>query len=234
MALQNSVYNVITNGIVRSGTTAGNTGLLQAYNNTGSAYTTFATLTAGLTPTFDLNTLTTINSAYIYRQGGTPVNIATGGTNLSSTPTDGQLLIGNSNTNAYTLATITQGSGVTVTNGHGTITIAASGGGPSWSAKSTAFAIAANGGYQCSSAATGTLPATAAVGDTYYLMGITSAGWIVAQNSGQSIVFGAQTTTVGAGGSLAAITAGDCVTIVCTATNTGFMVLNAVGNITVA
>ena len=52
------------------------------------------------------------------------VAVANGGTALSSTPTNGQLLIGNG-TN-YTLATITAGSGVTVTNGAGTITIAAS------------------------------------------------------------------------------------------------------------
>lgn len=52
------------------------------------------------------------------------VAVANGGTALSSTPTNGQLLIGNG-TN-YTLATITAGSGITVTNGSGTITIAAS------------------------------------------------------------------------------------------------------------
>lgn len=53
------------------------------------------------------------------------VAVANGGTALSSTPTNGQLLIGNG-TN-YTLATITAGSGVSVTNGAGTITIAATG-----------------------------------------------------------------------------------------------------------
>lgn len=51
--------------------------------------------------------------------------VANGGTALSTTPSNGQLLIGNG-TN-YTLATLTQGTGVTITNGGGTITIAASG-----------------------------------------------------------------------------------------------------------
>lgn len=40
--------------------------------------------------------------------------------------TDGQLIIGNSSTGGVSLATLTQGSGVTITNGHGTITISAS------------------------------------------------------------------------------------------------------------
>lgn len=52
--------------------------------------------------------------------------VARGGTNLTTAPTDGQLLIGNGT--GYTLAAITAGTGVSVTNGSGTITIAATGG----------------------------------------------------------------------------------------------------------
>lgn len=55
--------------------------------------------------------------------GGT-LGIAKGGTNLTTTPTNGQLLIGNG-TN-YTLSTLTAGSGITITNGSGSITIAES------------------------------------------------------------------------------------------------------------
>jgi len=44
-----------------------------------------------------------------------------------TTYTDGQLLIGNSSGNTLAKATLTQGSGVTITNGAGTITIAATG-----------------------------------------------------------------------------------------------------------
>jgi hypothetical protein len=50
------------------------------------------------------------------------LGIANGGTALNTTPTNGQLLIGNG-TN-YTLANLTGGTGVTVTNGSGTISIA--------------------------------------------------------------------------------------------------------------
>lgn len=41
---------------------------------------------------------------------------------------DGEIIIGNGSTGGVSIATITQGTGITVTNGHGTITIAASGG----------------------------------------------------------------------------------------------------------
>ncbi len=56
--------------------------------------------------------------------------IAKGGTNLSSTPTNGQLLIGNGS--GYTLASLTAGSNVTITPGAGTITIAATTAGSSF------------------------------------------------------------------------------------------------------
>lgn len=58
---------------------------------------------------------------------GGVLSAANGGTSLSSTPASGQLLIGNG-TN-YTLNTLTAGSNITITNGPGTITIAATGGG---------------------------------------------------------------------------------------------------------
>lgn len=51
--------------------------------------------------------------------GVLPIN--QGGTGLSSTPTSGQLLIGNGA--GFTLATLTAGSGISVTNAEGSITI---------------------------------------------------------------------------------------------------------------
>jgi hypothetical protein len=56
------------------------------------------------------------------------VGITGGGTGVSSVPTNGQLLIGNGS--SYSLATLTQGSGITITNGSGSITISAGGGSP--------------------------------------------------------------------------------------------------------
>ena len=53
--------------------------------------------------------------------------VANGGTN-QTTYTNGQLLIGNTTGNTLTKSTLTAGSGVTITNGSGAITIAAAAG----------------------------------------------------------------------------------------------------------
>jgi hypothetical protein len=55
------------------------------------------------------------------------LGIAGGGTGLTSTPANGALDIGNGT--GFTRTTLTQGSGITITNGAGSITIASSGGG---------------------------------------------------------------------------------------------------------
>lgn len=59
---------------------------------------------------------------------GTPITVANGGTGQSSY-TNGQLLIGNTTGNTLTKATLTAGSGISITNGTGSITIAATGSG---------------------------------------------------------------------------------------------------------
>jgi hypothetical protein len=57
----------------------------------------------------------------------TTIGVAYGGTGLTSTPSNGNLLIGNGT--GYSLAGLTAGSGISITNGSGSITIAATGGG---------------------------------------------------------------------------------------------------------
>ncbi|MCK9629811.1 MAG: hypothetical protein M0R37_14620 [Bacteroidales bacterium] len=70
---------------VRTGNTATDTLLIQAYDNdTGPGYVTFITLTAGNSPTCDLASTVTVGSAYIYRAGGTDVAVADGGTGLGA------------------------------------------------------------------------------------------------------------------------------------------------------
>jgi len=58
---------------------------------------------------------------------GTALPVVNGGTGQTSY-TDGQLLIGNTTGNTLTKTTLTAGSGITITNGSGAITIASSGG----------------------------------------------------------------------------------------------------------
>lgn len=58
--------------------------------------------------------------------GSSVLPVANGGTGQSSY-TNGQLLIGNTTGNTLTKATLTAGTGITITNGNGSITIASSG-----------------------------------------------------------------------------------------------------------
>lgn len=83
------------------------TGTTLASNVVSSSLTSVGTLTSG-----------TWNA--------TTIDVAHGGTGQTSY-TNGQLLIGNTSGNTLTKATLTQGAGITITNGSGAITIAATG-----------------------------------------------------------------------------------------------------------
>jgi len=99
---------------------------------------TFGTM-AGIVPASDLDVnFTQLNTALnginngsypltnVSITGGTwagsPIAVAYGGTGLTSTPANGQLLVGNGS--SYALSTITPGTGISVTNGSGSVTIA--------------------------------------------------------------------------------------------------------------
>lgn len=63
-----------------------------------------------------------LNNIYTICGDGTGViGPANGGTGVGGTPTDGQLLIGD--TGAYKLATLTEGTGIGITNGPGSIAV---------------------------------------------------------------------------------------------------------------
>lgn len=110
--------------------TSGNTGAGETYVCNTQGTITFGTtainfVQVSATQIYSAGTgLTLTNTTFSLT---TPVTAANGGTGLTSTPTNGQLLIGNG-TN-YTLSTLTAGSGISITNGAGSISIAASGGG---------------------------------------------------------------------------------------------------------
>ena len=63
---------------------AADTLLIQAYDVDGAAYTTFGTLTANNTPTFDLSTAVTIGGNAFYYATGTDVPVTDGGTGAST------------------------------------------------------------------------------------------------------------------------------------------------------
>jgi hypothetical protein len=80
------------------------------------------------TGTPDATTFLRGDGAWAVPGSGGTLAVSSGGTGQTSY-TDGQLLIGNSTGNTLTKTTLTQGTGITITNGAGAITIAASGGG---------------------------------------------------------------------------------------------------------
>ena len=99
----------------------------------------------------------------------------------------------------------------------------------------TSSAMAVSNGYIANNAGlvTLTLPATAALGSVIEVSGKGAGGWLIAQNSGQTIHFGNSTTTTGVGGSLASTLQYDTVKILCITANTTWVVLSNVGNLTV-
>lgn len=92
------------------------------------------TTLAGLQALIDTGiTDITVNSPLSSSGGTTPtvslgtVGVANGGTGLTSAPANGQLLIGSGS--AFSLSTLTAGSGISITNDAGSVTIASTGGG---------------------------------------------------------------------------------------------------------
>jgi hypothetical protein len=112
------------------------------------------------------------------------------------------------------------------------------GGGFAWSAApntTTPITAVANTGYIANYAGTLVydLPATVAVGAVFKFTGMNTAlGWKVQANTGQTIYFGAQSTT--SGGYLASTAIRDSVEIICIVANTTYNVISGLGNITIA
>jgi hypothetical protein len=111
------------------------------------------------------------------------VPVASGGTGLSTIPTNGQLLIGNGT--GYSLNTLGVGAGISVTNGVGTISVAntgvlsnIAGTGISVSGATGNVTITNTGVLSFSGGTTGLTPATATTG------AVTIAGTLIAVNGG--------------------------------------------------
>lgn len=150
--------------------------------------------------------------------------------------TNGQILIGSTGA-IPVLGTITAGAGITVTNGAGTITIAAPGVSVFWQVVVANQPIVADNGYICNSAGTVilTLPAVAAVGDTFEVMGKNAAvGWRIAQNAGQTIHTGSASSTTGLAGYAEATSVYDWAEVTCITANTDWALTPKMGSITIA
>lgn len=160
--------------------------------------------------------------------------IANGASPFSSQVlTDGQLLIGSTG-NVPSAAVISAGSGISVTNGSGSITIAAA---PSWTeVTGTSATGAVNSGYTANNAGlvSISLPTSSAVGDFLEINGKGSGGWKVTQAASQQINFGAVSSTVGATGSLASTLQYDCVRLRALGSDgNSWVVVSSVGTLSV-
>ena len=100
---------------------AGATGATGPTGPTGPGTVTSVALSAPTIFTVSGSPITTSGTLAL-TYSGTALPVANGGTSVTTTPTNGQLLIGNG-TN-YTVATLTAGSNITITNSAGGITIA--------------------------------------------------------------------------------------------------------------
>ncbi len=149
--------------------------------------------------------------------------------------TNGQLLIGSTATPHIKVGTLTAGTGVSISNGSGSITINAVGSGMTWQNISASQTLAVNNGYQCTGGAglALLLPPVSAIGDVIEITLDGSASFTVTQGAGQAIRLGQGVTSGGAGGSLASTAQGDTIRIVCSVANLRWNVLSSIGNLTV-
>jgi trimeric autotransporter adhesin len=103
------------------------------------------------------------------------VNVANGGTGLTSTPANGQIDIGNGT--GFTRTTLTAGSGVSITNGAGSVTISATGSGTVTAVTGTSPVVSSGGSTPNISLASG-------YGDTQNPYASKTANYVLAAPNG--------------------------------------------------
>jgi hypothetical protein len=180
------------------------------------------------------------NTASSFTAGG--LNLSTNV--LSSTATNGNIVLTPNGTGlvsiaaAYTLPRTDGTAGfVLKTDGAGAVTFQAETSQPfAWSVvTATTQAITENNGYISNAASqiTYTLPATAAVGDTFEVCTINAAGFKIDQGAGQTIRVGSAISSTGIAGSITSSGEGDWVKVVALS-STQFIATVQQGNVTVA
>jgi trimeric autotransporter adhesin len=141
-----------------------------------------------------------------------------GGTGTTGTPSNGQLLIGNGTT--YSTASLTQGTGISVTNGSGSITLANTGVTSITGTASQVTASASTGGVTLS------LPATINVNTSGSAASLSSTLAVSSGGSGQ--------TTYTNGQLLIGNTTGNTLTKATLTQGSGISITNGAGSITIA
>jgi hypothetical protein len=134
----------------------------------GSSAKTLSYNSIGASPTAGNTSLTTLGTVTTGTWNGTAIGVAYGGTGLTATPSNGQLAIGNGS--GYSLATLTAGTNVSISNTAGGITISAT--------------PAAGGTVQSVDVSGGTTGLTTSGGPVTVTGTITLAGTLVVANGG--------------------------------------------------
>lgn len=152
--------------------------------------------------------------------------------------TDGQIVIGSTGV-VPVAASLTAGSGISITPGAGSITIASTVAALTWSVITADQGVTVSNGYICNKAGllTLTLPASPTAGAVFGVTGInTAVGWRIAQNANQRIHMGTSSSTVGVGGYIESINIRDSAFLVCVVggASAEWNVINSMGNITIA
>ncbi len=205
---------------------------------------TFTGGTTGLTFS-GAGTTETLTGTLIVANGGTGrttltnhgILVGAGTTAITqlAAATNGQLPIGSTGADPV-IAALTAGAGISVTNGAGSITIAAIGTSSTWSTITANQTAAVDNGYFINKAGTLALllPAASAVGSIIEVNNInTTTGTQITQAAGQQIFIGNTSTTLGAGGSLTSTALGDTLRLVCSTANLTWRTQSLVGNWTV-
>ncbi len=150
--------------------------------NGSAGVPTFRAIVAADIPTLNQNTTGTASNVTGV------VAVANGGTGLSSTPTNGQLNIGNGT--GFTRAALTAGSGISVTNGAGSISIANTGV-TSLTAGTGISVSAGTGGVTISNTSTGATITddTTTNATRYVLFDDVTSGTLTAVNTSSSKLF---------------------------------------------
>jgi hypothetical protein len=171
-------------------------------------------------------------AAVSFNTTGVVISGATSTTALAAiTLTDGQLPIGSSAGNP-SAATLTAGTNISISNGHNSITIAATGGASlAYTDQSGTFTAASNAGYFITAASTPTMPASPSEGDIVIFIVDTASTCTVTGNTGQKLRIGAALSA--AAGTAANNARGDSVSFVYRSTGTTWMANGVIGTWTV-
>lgn len=200
---------------------SGSAGVILRSNGTNNVYST-----STFADTYTINTILYAGTANQI-SGLASANSALLTTNQTGVPaltgpfTNGQLIIGSTGARPV-VANLTAGTGITISNSAGGITINSTGSGMATvEVTGTTQAMAINTRYIANNAAlvTLTLPAVAAIGDTIIVNGKGAGGWRIAQNASGQINVGAIASTAGVGGHVDSTNRFDTITISCITAN---------------